>query len=75
MVCGDVIGGVFPSLPVEFRNIRGYLDRDRWPSRMMPNGVVREFGQIGKLEGCQKWQLRRRERVLGVLIIGIMVSI
>jgi hypothetical protein len=40
MVCGDVIGGVFPSLPVEFQNICGNLDRDRWPSKMDPNGVV-----------------------------------
>ena len=41
MVCGDVVGGLFTSLLIEFQNVYGYLDRDRWPSKMVPNGVVR----------------------------------
>ena len=75
MVCGDVVGEVFPSLPVEFWNIHGYLNQDRWPGRMMPDGVVHWFGQIRKLESCQKWQLRWCKQVLGILVIGILVSI
>ena len=43
MVCGDMVGRVFPSLPIELRNVCWNLDRDRWPSKMVPNGVVRQF--------------------------------
>lgn len=42
-VCSDVVGGVFPSLPIELQNVYWNLDRDWWPSKMVPNGAIRQF--------------------------------